>query len=95
MMYPDILLEAFKSCLQGGRFFGEWKKTRLVLLTKGEIPLEDASYGPIYLLYTMGKLLEDMILKQLCSHMVGESSLSKNLFGFRQGRSTVDAIQAI
>ena len=27
--------------------------------------------------------------------MVGESGLSENKFGFRKGRSTVDAIQAV
>ena len=50
-------------------------------------PLEDASsYRPICLLDTMGKLLEEM---------VGENGLSENQFGFRKGRSTVDAIQAV
>ena len=43
----------------------------------------------------MGKLLEEMILQRLQGHMVGESGLSENQFGFRKGRSTVDAIQAV
>ena len=42
----------------------------------------------------MGKL-EEIILRRLQSHMVGESGLSENQFGFRKGRSTVDAIQAV
>ena len=33
--YPEILLEAFNSCLWEGRFFVDWKKQRLVLLRKG------------------------------------------------------------
>ena len=33
--YLEILLEAFNSCLQEGRFFVDWKKQRLVLLRKG------------------------------------------------------------
>ena len=57
--YPEILLEALDSCLREGRFFVYWKKQRLVLLRKGNKPLEDASsYRPICLLDTMGKLLE-------------------------------------
>ena len=40
MVYPDILLEAFNSCLRKGRFFDEWKRQRLVLLRKREKPLE-------------------------------------------------------
>ena len=43
----------------------------------------------------MGKLLKEMILQRLQSHMVGENGLSENQFGFGKGRSTVDAIQAV
>ena len=43
----------------------------------------------------MGKLLEEMILQRLKGHMVGENGLSESQFGFRNGRSTVDAIQAV
>ena len=42
----------------------------------------------------MGKLLAKLIL-QLQSYMVGGNSLAVNQFGFRKGRSTVDAIQAV
>ena len=64
--YPEILLEAFNSCLREGRYFVDWKKQRLVLLRKGNKPLEDASfYRPMCLLDTMGKLLEEMILQKL------------------------------
>ena len=56
--YPEILLEAFNSCLGQGRFLTDWKKQRLVLLRKGNKPVGDASsYRPICLLYAMGKLL--------------------------------------
>ena len=94
--YPEILLEAFNSCFREGRFFVDWEKQRLVLLRKGNKLLEDASsYRPICLLDTIGKLLEEMTLQRLQGHMVGENGLSKNQFGFRKGRSTVDAIQAV
>ena len=65
-VYPEILLEAFNSCLRGRRFFVDWKKHRLVLLRKGNKPLGVASsYRPICLLDTMEKLLEELILQQL------------------------------
>ena len=45
--YPEILLEAFNSCLRLGKFFVDWKKQWLVLLRKGNKPLGDASsYRP-------------------------------------------------
>ena len=43
----------------------------------------------------MGKLLEEVILQRLQGHMVRENGLSQNEFGFRKGRSTVDAMQAV
>ena len=54
-----------------------------------------SSYRPICLLDTVRKLLEEMILQRLQGHMVRENGLSENQFGFRKGRSTVDAIQAV
>ena len=66
------------------------------MLRKGNKPLENASSDrPICLLDTIRKLLEEMILQRLHGHMVGENILSENQFGFRKGRSTVDAIQAV
>ena len=94
--YPDILLEAFNSCVREGRFFVDWKKQRLVLLKKGNKPLGVASsYGPICLLDTMGKLLEELILQRLQALLVGENGLSENQFRFMKGRSTLDAIQPV
>ena len=86
-VYPEIPLKAFNSCLREGRFFDGWKRQRLVLLRKGDKPLEEASsYRTICLLDTMGKLLEEMILQRL-------QRLSEDQFGFLDGRSTVEAIQ--
>ena len=94
--YPEILLEAFNSSLWEERFIVNWKKQSLVLLKKGNKPLGDTlSYRPICLLYTIGMLLDEMILQRLQDHMFGENSLSENQFGFRKGRYTVEAIQAV
>ena len=43
----------------------------------------------------MGKNLEELILQRLQALLVGENDLSENQFGFRKGRSTVNAIQAV
>ena len=90
----EILLEAFKSRLREGRFFDDWKKQSLVLPRKGNKPLKEASsYKSVCLLDTTGKVLEELILQRLQSPLVGENSVSENHFGFRKGRSAVDAIQ--
>ena len=43
----------------------------------------------------MGKLLEEMIRQRVQVHMVDENGLLEKQFGFRKGRSTVDAIQSV
>ena len=42
-----------------------------------------------------GETSGEMIPQKLQGHMVRENGLSENQFGFRKGRSTVDAIQAV
>ena len=41
--YPEILLEAFNTCLRKGKFFVDWKRQSLVLLRKGHKLLQDVS----------------------------------------------------
>ena len=43
----------------------------------------------------LGRLKEELILQRLQTLLVGENGLSENQLGFRKGRSTVDAIQAV
>ena len=91
--YPGILLEAFNSCL------------REVLRRLEEAEFSPAEEGTDLqgsprridqcLLDTIGTLLEKLILQRLQALLVGENGLSENQFGFRKGRSTVDAIQAV
>ena len=94
--YPEILLEACNSCLREGRFFDDWKKQMLVLLRKGNKPLEEALfYRPTSPLDTMAKLLEELIPQQLQSPLFRENGLWENQSGFRKVRSKLDTIQAV
>lgn len=48
---PEIIQELFNACLQEGEFPEQWKIAKLVLLRKGEKPLDQpSSYRPICLL---------------------------------------------
>ena len=79
-----------------GHFPDRWKIQKLVLLPKpGKPPGYPASYRPICLLDTVGKLLERLILNRLTTFTEGEHGLSNRQFGFRKGRSTVDAVRAV
>ena len=91
---PNVLLDVFNACLKRGLFPKQWKRQNLILLKKGDKPPDQtSSYRPLCLLDTMGKLLEGMILRRLRKFL--ESKYSDRQYGFRKGRSTVDAITAV
>ena len=92
-VWPKLLLEMYNSCLSKGIFPSRWKEQKLVLLRKEKKPLnEPSSYRPICLIDTMGKLLERMLLQRLETQVEERRGLSPRQYGFRKGRSTVDAI---
>jgi len=84
----------FTGCLRESCFPLEWKKAKLVLIPKGGKP-EDlpSSYRPICLLDEAGKILERIIADRLVRQLsrIGPD-LSEEQYGFRGGRSTIDAI---
>lgn len=95
---PDMFRMAMQRCLDRGEFPERWKRQRLVLLPKqGKPPGDPSAYRPICLLDTAGKLLERVILSRLTTYTERpeDSGLSDNQFGFRKGRSTVDAIKSV
>ena len=92
-IWPELLFEMYNSCLSKGVFPSRWKQQKLVLLRKRKKPRnEPSSYRPICLIDTMGKLLERMLLQRLETHVEERGGLSPRQYGFRKGRSTVDAI---
>ncbi|XP_046974649.1 uncharacterized protein LOC124540917, partial [Vanessa cardui] len=85
------------ACLERGQFPSRWKTGKLVLLRKEGRPADSPSaYRPIVLLDEVCKIFERVIASRLVQHMtrVGPD-LAENQFGFRQGRSTVDAIMRV
>ena len=93
---PQLLLDAYNSCLKTGTFPKRWKIQHWVLLSKGKSdPSSPSAYRPLCMLDTAGKLLE-MLLKirlKVAIHEAGD--LSDSQYGFRNGRSTVDAVQEV
>lgn len=93
---PDMFRTALQRCVDDGIFPDRWKRQKLVLLPKpGKPPGDPSAYRPICLIDTVGKLLEKVILNRLTRYTERESGLSGSQFGFRKGRSTIDAINAV
>lgn len=88
----------FTECLKEGHFPKEWKEATLVLLPKASKPINSSTaYRPICLLGEVGKFLERIIAGRLVAHLANTEgcSLSPEQYGFRQGKSTVDAIVSL
>ncbi|CAG9557742.1 unnamed protein product [Danaus chrysippus] len=87
-------LGILNGCLRTGRFPSPWKEGRLVLLRKAGRPADSPSaYRPIVLLDDAGKLFERILASRVVQHISRNGpELSECQFGFRGGRSTIDAI---
>ncbi|XP_067216910.1 uncharacterized protein [Linepithema humile] len=84
----------FNNCLRSDAFPFLWKEANLVLLRKEGKPAEQPSaYRPICLLNEVGKFFERVIAGRIVQHLSRTGpDLSEAQFGFRERRSTVDAI---
>ena len=90
---PHIFVDTFNACLQEGIFPAQWKAVWLVLLAKGKKPAQEPSpYRPLSMLDIVGKLFGRILSTRLHAAILEAGGLSDNQFGFRKGRSTIDAI---
>ncbi|CAH2092422.1 unnamed protein product [Euphydryas editha] len=91
---PSLFLDVYNKCLIEGLFPLKWKQQRLVLLPKGKKPPEEpSSYRPLCMLDTAGKVLERILHRRI--EKVVEPLLAGSQYGFRKGRSTLDAIDLV
>lgn len=93
---PELLLRMYNTCLKAGVFCSRWKVARLVLISKGKGDISaPSSYRPLCMLDTAGKVLEKLLQPRLLSAVRAAGDLSDRQYGFRRGRSTIDAIQEV
>lgn len=92
------LVELMDACIVRGEYSAEWKRAILVLILKGGTEGANRTgtvkARPICLLNEGGKIFERVILGRIKVHMNEhrEATLSERQYGFREGRSTVDAL---
>lgn len=93
---PRPLLKMYNACLRSGTWPARWKAQRLALLHKGKEGLSGPSaYRAICMMNVAGKLLEKMLRPRLNEAVRAAGDLSERQFGFRLGRSTMDAIRMV
>ena len=84
----------YNRCLQEGYFPAKWKLQSLVILSKRKKPPDQPSaYRPLCMLDSVGKILERIVYTRI--EAIAEKHLSDRQYGFRKGRSTVDAINLV
>ncbi|KAI4474908.1 hypothetical protein M0802_015387 [Mischocyttarus mexicanus] len=96
-MCGDLIISVFNRLVCEGHFPTAWKETRLVLIRKKIDAPENrtSSYRPICLVGEMGKLFKRIIYKRLGKYLWGNGKLCGDQFGFRPGKSTIDAIYEV
>lgn len=93
---PSALLNLYNTCLRSGSFPRRWKRARVVLLRKGNKPEGvPSSYRPLCLLNDTGKILEFLLACRLEVHLKTRGDHTPNQYGFRNERSTDDAIREL
>ncbi|XP_052738128.1 uncharacterized protein LOC128198188 [Bicyclus anynana] len=93
---PDQLRDVMNGIFLSGEFPDIWKTARLILLRKHNKSADEPSgYRPLCLLDCYGKLLERILLNRIEQLLPKHGGLAKDQFGFRSGRSTLDAIERV
>lgn len=95
-LFPDETLGIMNELLEKGEFPGMWKEARLVLLRKpGKDNNAPSAFRPLCMLNAEGKLLEHLLAIRIRRDLERDGGLSDRQYGFRKGRSTVQAIQRV
>lgn len=99
----EKITDIMNNNLRKGKFPRKWKLSKLVLIPKGENDDSDIPKArPICLLDDIGKCLKKVIVDRIedwMEYMVGKglafASISKNQYGFRKNKSTIDALSRV
>lgn len=87
------MLDVYNKCIEQASFPKEWKVARLVLVRKGNKPLDNpSSYRQLCMMNTVGKRLKKILDTRIKDFLETGNHLTPNQYGFRKGRSTADAV---
>ncbi|CAK9811752.1 Retrovirus-related Pol polyprotein from type-1 retrotransposable element R1 (Fragment) [Anthophora quadrimaculata] len=89
-----VVINLLNNCFKKGRFPKAWKVADLRILLKSRDKDTSllSSYRPISLLPIMGKLLERILINRIQVQYDELKLANSNQFGFKQGKSTEDAL---
>lgn len=82
----------FNRSLEEGIFPYDMKTAEIIPIYKGKDKQLMANYRPVSLLPVLSKVLEKIIYKRLYTFLINENILFDSQYGFRHGRSTIQAL---
>jgi hypothetical protein len=92
---PTRLMRIYKRCFKEA-YPVKWKEANLLLMSRlGKKPDDPSGYRPLCMLNTIGKLLKKIIARHLNRHLEETKALTDAQYGFRQKKSTVNAISIL
>lgn len=96
MENPAIFHKVFNNLWRNKVFPLIWKEAKVCLIEKPrKNPNEAPAFRPICLLNTLGKTFETILNQRLKKELQDKSLLSNSQYGFREGKSTIDAINEV
>lgn len=91
----EPLTYIFNLSISTGIFPSSWKKAMVVPIHKSGSKKCPENYRPISLLTTYSKILEKIVNMRFQRYLEENKLLSQRQYGFRQGRSTEDAVTTL
>lgn len=93
---PKVFVDLYNRILLEEQLPLEWREARVVLLQKpGRDGRSPSDFRPICLINSLAKLYEKLLAGRLCREIEEKNGLHPLQFGFRRGRSTIDAVTKI
>ena len=89
---PGVFCSLYNMSLREGVFPATWSAGLVIPIPKNGSLQNVSNWRPISILPIQGKILEHLIHRRLMSHIIDNSLLDCNQFGFVPGRSTSQAI---
>ena len=91
--FSNVLCYVFNSCILSGVFPNELKIVKVIPLYKSGNSNCMSNYRPISILPTISKIFEKLLHKRIYNFLEDNNIIYDCQFGFRQGHSTIHAVQ--
>ena len=92
--YPEYFTTLYNQLLKNKTFPEEWKRASVVLLEKKKDGVS-VGYRPICLIDVAAKVYERLLANRIKNWLDEEDVLAHNQYGFRKGKSTIDALMRV